>query len=174
MCGRYSEGGSLKCGMNLCCLFRVVRCKYFLVLWPARQLAYIERQTDELHCGNPDPNGLTPCQGGFGLCDIIPPPACDTGATSAAGRSIGYYQASNTKDRLCQRTSPSQIDTAGLTHLVFAFAKIDPTSFAIVVGSDGDEDRYIEFNKLQSGSLKTWIAIGGFDFSDPGATRTTW
>lgn len=117
---------------------------------------------------------MTPCQADFGLCEIIPPPACDPGAASAAGRSISYYQASNTKDRLCQRTSPSQIDTTGLTHLYFAFAKIDPTSFAIVVANGGDEDRYTEFNKLQSDSLKTWIAIGGFDFSDPGATRTTW
>lgn len=131
-------------------------------------------QTDELHCGDPDPNGLTPCQDGFGLCQIIPAPSCDAGAASANGRSIGYYQASNTNDRLCNRIAPNQIVTTGLTHLYFAFAEIDPTSFAIVVANAGDEDRYAQFNKLQTSSLKTWIAIGGFDFSDPGSTRTTW
>ena len=80
----------------------------------------------------------------------------------------------NTNDRLCNRIATSQIVTIGLTHLYFAFAEIDPASFAIVVANDGDEDRYAQFNKLQTSSLKTWIAIGGFDISDPGSARTTW
>lgn len=131
-------------------------------------------QTDELHCGDPDPNGLAPCQVGFGLCQIVPPPSCDPDPASANGRSIGYYQSSNTNDRLCNRIGPIQIVTTGLTHLYFAFAEIDHTSFAIVVANAEDEDRHVEFNKLQASSLKTWIAIGGFDFNDPGPTRTTW
>ena len=93
MCGIYSDGGALKCGMNLCCSH------------------YGWCGTDEIHCGDPDPNGLAPCQAGFGLCQIIPPPSCDASAGSANGRSIGYYQASNTRDRLCNRISPSQIVT---------------------------------------------------------------
>ena len=156
MCGRYSEGGSLKCGMNLCCSY------------------YGWCGTDDLHCGDPDENKMTPCQEEFGLCKVIPAPSCDSGAGSANGRTIGYYQASNTRDRICNRVSPSKINTADLTHLYFAFAKIDPNTFATIPGNDGDVERYAEFNKLQSSSLQTWIAIGGFDFSDPGPTRHTW
>jgi chitinase len=132
--------------------------------------------TDLLHC-DPNPtqmNGLAPCQKDFGLCQIIPPPACGVSG-STNGRSIGYYQASNTRDRLCNRISPSQINLAGLTHLYFAFAKFDPASFAIVPGDAGDEQLYTEFTALQSQGVKTWIAIGGFDFSDPGTpTHTAW
>ena len=105
---------------------------------------------------------------------MIPAPSCGAGSGSANGRTIGYYQASNTRDRLCNRVSPSQINTGGLTHLYYAFAKIDPHNFATIPANDGDTDRYPEFTKLQSSKLKTWIAIGGFDFSDPGPTRDTW
>ena len=56
----------------------------------------------------------------------------------------------------------------GISHLYFAFAAIDPKNFAIAPGNDGDAALYPEFTKLQSSSLETWIAIGGFDFSDPG------
>ena len=181
MCGRYSEGGNLKCGMNLCCSYygwcgvsQIPRPASCCFSPPLKLYVLKSKQTDEIHCGNPDPNGKAPCQEKFGLCKIVPSPSCSAGANSANGRTIGYYQASNTRDRLCDRVSPSHIDTSGLTHLYFAFAKIDPASFGIVPGNSEDIPRYEEFTKLQSSSLKTWIAIGGFDFSDPGPTRNTW
>ncbi|KAL8800754.1 MAG: hypothetical protein Q9200_007150 [Gallowayella weberi] len=133
----------------------------------------VECTTDN-HCGNPDEHGLTPCQEGFGLCHKIPPPTCAEGAGSANGRTIGYYQASNTRDRLCNRISPAHLDIEGLTHLYFAFAKISPTTYEVVVDNPADVDLYLPFTKLQSSTLQTCIAIGGFDFSDPGPTRTTW
>ncbi|KAK6429838.1 hypothetical protein LTR95_014010 [Oleoguttula sp. CCFEE 5521] len=156
MCGIYSDGGQIGCGMNLCCSH------------------YGWCGTDENHCGDSDPNGLTPCQEGYGLCQIIPPPSCGQGSGSSNGRSIGYYQASNTRDRLCNRISPSQINIDGLTHLYFAFAKFDASSYQIVPGDSGDIELYTQFTALQSKGVKTWIAIGGFDFSDPGPTRTAW
>jgi hypothetical protein len=82
-------------------------------------------KTDENHCGNPDPNGLAPCQDGFGLCEIVPPPPCGK-AGSTNGRKIGYYQASNTRDRVCNKVSPSQINTTGYSHLYYAFAAVCP------------------------------------------------
>ena len=33
---------------------------------------------------------------------------------------------------------------------------------------------YKEFTALKSKGVETWIAVGGFDFSDPGPTHTTW
>ncbi|KAL9595736.1 MAG: hypothetical protein Q9179_004865 [Wetmoreana sp. 5 TL-2023] len=109
---------------------------------------------------------------GFGLCHTVPPPTC--GGDSASGRTIGYYQASNTRDRLCDRISPSQIDADGLTHLYFAFAKIDPGNFAVVPDQAADIPLYTAFTARKTSTLQTWIAIGGFDFSDPGPTRNTW
>jgi chitinase len=31
-----------------------------------------------------------------------------------------------------------------------------------------------QFTKLKSDKLQTWIAVGGWEFSDPGPTRNTW
>lgn len=129
-------------------------------------------QTTEAHCGDPDPKGLTPCQQGFGLCQVVPPPSCS--GQSASGRTIGYYQASNVRDRLCNRITPAQIKTDGLTHLYFAFANIDPSSFAVVPVDASDVSLYTQFTALQTSSLQTWIALGGFDFSDVGPTHSTW
>lgn len=71
---------------------------------------------------------------------------------------------------------PSQIQTKGLTHIYFAFASINPTSFQIEPAAIEDEELYREFTSLSRGgsALQTWIAIGGSDFSDPGPTHTTW
>ncbi|KAH6652447.1 glycoside hydrolase superfamily, partial [Truncatella angustata] len=159
MCGPYSIDGDQKCGMNLCCS------------------AYGWCGTDDVHCDSTptEANGMAPCQADYGLCKIIPAPSCGEGSGSTNGRAIGYYQASNTRDRLCNRISPSQINLDGLTHLYFAFAKFDPSTFAIVPGDTADEELYPEFTALQSKGVKTWVAIGGFDFSDPGtATHTAW
>lgn len=37
-----------------------------------------------------------------------------------------------------------------------------------------DPEMYREFTKLSSNSLQTWVAIGGWSFSDPGTTHTAW
>jgi chitinase len=59
--------------------------------------------------------------------------------------------------------------------LYFAFASIDPTNFMIKPAHPEDELLYPEFTALQREGLQTWIAIGGFDFSDSNqATHTTW
>jgi len=104
----------------------------------------------------------------------VPPPSCG-GGDSISGRTVGYYQSWNVRNRLCNRVEPSQINTAGLTHLYFAFASIDPGTFAVTAADAGDVSRFTEFTNLKSSTLQTWIAVGGFDFSDPGAsTHTTW
>lgn len=76
--------------------------------------------------------------------------------------------------RQCHRIPPAQIDTTGLTHLVFAFAFIHPQTFEIVPGDLNDISLYPEFTALKTQQLETWIAVGGFTFSDPGPTFTTW
>ncbi len=81
---------------------------------------------------------------------------------------------SNVRYRSCERIDHSHIETDGLTHLNFAFASIDPTSFKITPVDPGDFALYSQFTALKTTVMQTWIAIGGFDFSDPGPTHTTW
>lgn len=79
------------------------------------------------------------------------------------------------RQRQCQRISPRQIKTDGLTHLYFAFATINPRTFAVEPLNPADPDLYKEFTFLKTAEMQTWIAIGGFDFSNADATtHTTW
>ncbi|KAL3427907.1 class III chitinase [Phlyctema vagabunda] len=114
-----------------------------------------------------------PCQKGFGRCEIVAPPKCG-GSTASKGRKIAYYQAGNV-ERSCQAISPSQINTTGLTHLILAFASIDPKSFIVTARNTADIDLYPKFTKLKTKKLQTWIAIGGGSFSSrESKTYTTW
>lgn len=89
------------------------------------------------------------------------------------GRSIGYYRISNNYAQECQRISPSQIDTTGLTHLNLAFVGIDPETYALVPVDPRDEPYYMQFTALKSANLQTWLSVGGWDFNDPGPNQCT-
>ncbi|KAF2803392.1 glycoside hydrolase [Mytilinidion resinicola] len=74
----------------------------------------------------------------------------------------------------CNRIWPEQINTTGLTHLYFAFAYIDPVTFSIVPAEPADVELIPRFTALKTQSMQTWIAVGGWSFSDPGPTQGTW
>jgi chitinase len=137
---------------------------------------YSSAQTTDLYCVNGDPKWHTlPCQDKYGACAITAPPSCGQGSGTTKGRTIGYYQASNTRDRLCNKITPSQIQLDGYTHLYFAFASIDPGSYSIVPADPLDVPIMSEFTALRSKGVQTWIAVGGYDFSDENkATHRTW
>ncbi|KAF2256755.1 glycoside hydrolase family 18 protein, partial [Trematosphaeria pertusa] len=158
MCGVDSDGGNKKCPLNLCCSY------------------YGWCGTNSTHCGDTDQEGnKTPCQKDFGKCEVVPPPKCEKEAGSAThGRHIAYYQSWNTRTRLCNRIRPRHINATGLSHLNFAFASVDPRTFRIQPMHPDDVDLYREFTALKTDKLETWIAVGGWEFSDPGPTRTTW
>lgn len=61
------------------------------------------------------------------------------------------------------------------THLNFAFAYIDPSTFRIAPMDAATASRYGQLTALKSRQpgLKVWIAIGGWAFNDPGKTATT-
>ncbi|KAG9256176.1 glycoside hydrolase superfamily, partial [Emericellopsis atlantica] len=164
MCGIYSENADWSCGMNLCCSAT----GWCGVSQPSNL------STTEGHCGNPDPNGQLPCQEDYGGCEIIPNPSCGVGSGTTAGRKVGYYQVSNVRNRLCNKVRPSQLKTEGFTHLFWSFARFDPQTFELQFEDASDVDIVDEFTGLQSRGLETWVAIGGYDFSDPGPTRTAW
>ncbi|THY12303.1 glycoside hydrolase [Aureobasidium pullulans] len=155
MCGKYSAGGSVKCGMNICCSGTG---------WCG---------TTQNYCSSPPNDPQDGCQSAFGSCTVVPKWSCGSGSGTSTKRTIGYYQASNVRDRACNKISPSQIVSTGYTHLYFAFASIDASSFAIVPASADDVTLYKEFTSLQKTGLETWIAIGGFDFSNKGSTWST-
>ncbi|PNH64228.1 hypothetical protein VD0001_g8902 [Verticillium dahliae] len=159
MCGEYSENAEMPCGMKLCCS---------AMGWCG---------TRDIYCHNADPvHNTLPCQAGYGSCSITPSPSCAQGSGSSSKRKVGYYQSWNVRDRRCNKVSPSQLDTTGYTHLFYSFAFIDPKTFRITPAHSDDDSMMREFTKLsQDGKLQTWIAIGGFDFSNPEvATHTTW
>ncbi|KAJ4261803.1 hypothetical protein NW757_000075 [Fusarium falciforme] len=151
LCGKDSLGGKVKCPLNVCC----------------SAYGYCGVENDFCEGAGKD----APCQKGFGSCNKIDPPSC--GGRSAFARSIGYYQFANVRERQCNRISPKQIRTEGFTHLYGAFATIDPNTFAVKPRHEDDVALYKEFTALKKKGLETWIAIGGWTFNDPGATRTT-
>lgn len=140
-------------------LFRhgLVWSKYLTDLCPPKRHACANpSQTTETYCGNADPQGATlPCQAGFGSCEVKSGRTCGVGSGTTNGRTIGYYQGSNTRDRLCNHIYPSDIASNGYTHLYYSFASIDPNSFAVTPADPADVALYSEFAALKSRRLQT-------------------
>lgn len=70
--------------------------------------------------------------------------------------------------RACDQMYPEGIPTSGYTHLNFAFAYVDPTSFAIAPMAKTDIDLYPRFTALKTSNpgLQTWISVGGWAMND--------
>ncbi|KAK8106487.1 glycoside hydrolase family 18 protein [Apiospora kogelbergensis] len=151
MCGKNSENGAMRCGMNLCCS------------------ASGFCGTTDLYCVNADPAGKTaPCQAGFGSCQTYPYPSCQAGSGNINHRTIGYYQSGNVRNRKCNQVRPKQIRTTGYTHMFYAFSSFDPKTFQVRVEDNDDVAMMKEFTGLSMNSgPQTWIAIGGLISAPP-------
>jgi chitinase len=68
-------------------------------------------------------------------------------------------------------TNVSQHRMAYSAHMKTQF---DPASFAVIPSDPADEYLMKVCTALKRSDLEAWLAIGGYDFSDPGATRTAW
>ena len=71
---------------------------------------------------------------------------------------------------------PEGIPTAAYTHLNYAFAFIDPSSFNVAPMASTDVALYKRFTGLKDSNpgLQTWISIGGWSMTDPDQpTHTT-
>jgi len=79
----------------------------------------------------------------------------------------------NSLRRNCDKVLPYQLNTTGLTHLVLAFAMIDPKTYHISQVSPEENDIYGQFMALP-GTFKKVIGVGGWEHSDPGDTHYTW
>jgi chitinase len=88
---------------------------------------------------------------------------------------VGYFQSWNVRNRACNKVAPRDLNTTGYTHLFYSFATIDPATYRIAPAHSDDPAMMREFTGQAKDGLQTWIAIGGFDFSDEGTpTHTTW
>ncbi|KAI4600107.1 hypothetical protein KJ359_001209 [Pestalotiopsis sp. 9143b] len=89
-------------------------------------------------------------------------------------RTIGYYE-SWAATRKCQAVLPEDLNLNGFTHINFAFAFFDPKSFQIApMGSNSGSllGRFTALKDTHSG-LQAWISVGGWSFTDPGPTRSS-
>jgi chitinase len=70
----------------------------------------------------------------------------------------------NVRNRQCNRFWPKHIKAATFTHLIFAFASMDPKTFEMVPADPADVALYEQFTGLKSATLRTWIGVGGWEF----------
>lgn len=142
-------------------------------------------QTTEGYCKNADPvRNTLPCQAGYGACAMTGHPGCSKANSASNGRKIGYYQSWNLRQRKCNKMEPKDLDTTGYTHIFYAFGFIHPSTFEVVPAHVDDDELMKKFTALavseddpdpEKKPLKTWLAIGGFDFSNNNTiTHTTW
>jgi len=70
--------------------------------------------------------------------------------------------------------SPEELNVTGFTHINFAFLLFDPNTFAIAPANANDTSLIARFTDLKTANpgLQTWVAIGGWNFNEPGPTAT--
>ncbi|KAH8894667.1 glycoside hydrolase [Thozetella sp. PMI_491] len=125
---------------------------------------------------------LNVCCSKFGFCgtstefcgnEVIQNPSCP-GGTSASKRTVGYYE-SWAGGRPCDAVEPETIHFAAYTHINFAFASVDPTTFTVVPSDPGDLDLYSRLTALKAYApgLQVWLSIGGWTMNDPDQPTAT-
>lgn len=121
---------------------------------------------------------LNVCCSKYGFCGTtaefcgsktVSRPSCDVSQGSRFKRVVGYYE-SWAPSRVCNRFYPEQIPSGVYSHIIFAFASIDPKTFRLVPARQVDVDLYerVANLKRKDPNLKVLIAVGGWTFNDPG------
>ena len=117
---------------------------------------------------------LNVCCSKFGFCGTtsdfcgsqqVKSPSCS--GSSSNKRTVGYYEGWSIS-RSCDTMYPEAIPASAYTHLNFAFAFIDPGSFAVAPMSDSDTSLYQRFTRLKDSNpgLQTWISVGGWSMNE--------
>ncbi|KAJ6559056.1 putative class V chitinase [Mycena vulgaris] len=125
---------------------------------------------------------LNVCCSKFGFCgttsefcgdQTVTEPSC-LGGSSSNQRTIGYYEGWSIT-RPCDQMYPENLPIGAYTHLNFAFAFVDPQSFAVAPMDDTQVDLYSRLTNLKNRSpgLKVWISIGGWSMNDPDQPTAT-
>ncbi|KAK6950778.1 hypothetical protein Daesc_007303 [Daldinia eschscholtzii] len=139
-CGKDSEPPNKICPLNTCC-------------------------SEFGFCGTISTYCTGKCQSN---CVLNPPPPGGSPKNSALKRMIGYYESWSYRSK-CNQKSPSDLPLSELTHLNFAFAYIAPGSFDLIPMDDQTPESLWKLStdaKQYNPSLKVFVAIGGWTFSD--------
>ncbi|TPX10951.1 uncharacterized protein E0L32_008157 [Thyridium curvatum] len=126
---------------------------------------------------------LNVCCSKYGFCGTtsefcgdkkVKRPTCAVDKSSRFKRVVGYYE-SWSSARPCNRFYPEQIPSGVYSHINFAFASINPSTFELIPADQSDVDMYrrVAYLKRNDPNLKVMIAVGGWTFNDPGPTATT-
>ncbi|KJR85825.1 class 5 chitinase 1 [Sporothrix schenckii 1099-18] len=148
-CGPYAAAGTQRCPLNVCCS------EYGFCGSTPEFCSWTTSHTG-------DPNYAT-CSSAYGSCGDVKRPSC---ASDRLGtRNIGYYES---------KWPPEDLNLDGFTSINFAFAFFDPTTFVITSMDANAASLYSRFTALKSKKpgLEAFISIGGWSFTDPGATQT--
>ncbi|EFX05487.1 class 5 chitinase 1 [Grosmannia clavigera kw1407] len=155
-CGPYAAEGEQKCPLNVCC----------------SEFGFCGSTSEFCTWNNTaDPN-YSKCDTAYGGCGSVDKPSCSSGGNGASKRNIGYYESwANT--RTCQNVAPEDLNLDGFTSINFAFAFFDPASFTITSMDSNAASLCSRFTALKDKKpgLKTYISVGGWSFTDPGATQ---
>ncbi|KAL4958708.1 uncharacterized protein BDV14DRAFT_194358 [Aspergillus stella-maris] len=139
-CGKFANPAGKRCPLNTCC-------------------------SEYDFCGTTEEFCKKGCQSN---CVLHPKPPGGSTTGKALSKVIGYYEAWSDRSR-CHQTSPSDLPLNALTHINYAFAYIDPDSFAITTMDAATPARTLDdisALKITNPSLKIFVSIGGWTFSD--------
>ncbi|ESZ90860.1 glycoside hydrolase family 18 protein [Sclerotinia borealis F-4128] len=142
-CGRSAPQGSQVCPLNTCCSGN----------------GYCG--TTSAYCINADPiNNNAPCQRGYGACGLINFPNCAGSSTASHGRKVAYWQ-TGSATRICNALPISLVQTQDLSHLIFAFMSISPSTYKVIPFDNSVVSLMYPFTALASTTLATYMGVGG-------------
>ncbi|KAJ5426042.1 hypothetical protein N7465_001112 [Penicillium sp. CMV-2018d] len=142
-CGKYASTPGKTCPLNTCC----------------SEFGFCGTTAD--FCGKK-------CQSN---CVLHPVPPGGSSLTSMLQRRvIGYYEAWMAR-KSCHKMTPTDLPLAALTHLNFAFASIDPSTYQVVtMDSATPASLFKDTTNVKSikEDISVYVSIGGWTFSDDG------
>lgn len=139
-CGKDSKDGKTTCPLNTCC----------------SQFGF---------CGTTSEFCGTGCQSN---CVAKPAPPAGSTKGNTLSRVIGYYEAWNARST-CHAMQPNELPLAALTHLNYAFAYLDPSTFKVTTMDAATPTSLfddISDLKVDNPDLKIFVSLGGWTFSD--------
>ncbi|KAF9874970.1 bacteriodes thetaiotaomicron symbiotic chitinase [Colletotrichum karsti] len=141
-CGQNAKPAGKKCPLNTCC-------------------------SEFGFCGTTKDFCTGKCQSN---CVVNPAPPGGSAKGQALRRVIGYYESWSYRSK-CNNKKPSDMPLSELTHLNYAFAFISPGSYELIPMDDKTPESLFRLTtnvKKHNPSLKVYIAVGGWTFSDNG------
>ncbi|KAI0157094.1 hypothetical protein GGR52DRAFT_586914 [Hypoxylon sp. FL1284] len=141
-CGQYAKIPGTTCPLNTCC-------------------------SEFGFCGTTKDFCTGKCQSN---CVLDPPPPSDSAKSQALSKVIGYYESWSYTSK-CNKKSPSDLPLSELTHLNYAFAYIDPSTYELTTMDSATPESLFYLTaeaKKYNSQLKVFVSVGGWTFSDNG------